>query len=165
MNKGLLEGWGWQTTESSIVFFNDDDYIERGNLKFSTCKKYWHSWICFTFNSIVWAFDPCLQILVEKDIYYHVFEISEIAGVVSAKSVREDLIYRINHRKEEKRNKPESDFSKFLAQFCSERQKNETRISGNDDVKSPMYRNNTGYTATIDNDTINTLIAHYYFNG
>ena len=25
MCKGLLEGWCWQTTESSIVFFNDDD--------------------------------------------------------------------------------------------------------------------------------------------
>lgn len=34
MNKGLLEGWCWQTTESSIVFFYDDDCIERGNLTF-----------------------------------------------------------------------------------------------------------------------------------
>ena len=39
MNKGLLEGWCWQTTESSIVFFNDDDCIERGNLTFGAYKK------------------------------------------------------------------------------------------------------------------------------
>ena len=159
MNKGLLEGWCWQTTESSIVFFNDDDYIERGNLTFDAYKKYWHSWICFTFNEIIWVFDPCLQILVEKNIYYHIFEINEIAGVVNAKSVREDLIYRINHREKRKYSK-----SDILAQYISKRQKNETYIFGNNDVKSPMYRNNTGYTATIDNGTINTLIAHYYFN-
>ena len=160
MNKGLLEGWCWQTTESSIVFFNDDDYIERGNLIFSIYKKYWHSWICFTFNDIVWVFDPCLQIIIEKDIYYHIFEINEIAGIVNAKSVRKDLIYRINHHKEKKCNEPESCISTFLAQYVSERQKNETYISGNNNVKSPMYRNNTGYIATFNNGTINTLIAH-----
>lgn len=165
MNKGLLEGWCWQTTESSIVFFNDDDCIERGNLTFGDYKKYWHSWICFSFNDIFWVFDPCLQILVEKNIYYHVFEITEIAGVVNAKSVREDLIYRINHHEKEKHDKSESFISNFLAQFISERQKNETLISGNDDVNSSMYRNNTGYIATIYNGSINTLIAHYYFNG
>ena len=165
MNKGLLEGWCWQTTESAIVFFKDDDCIERGNLTFSTYKKYWHSWIYFTFDDIAWVFDPCLQILLEKNIYYHIFEINEIAGVVNAKSVREDLIYRINHRERGKPNKSESYISHFLEKYISERQKNETHISGNDDVKSPMYRNNTGYTATIDNGTINTLIAHYYFNG
>ena len=71
-------------------------------------KKYWHSWICFTFNDIVWVFDPCLQILIEKNIYYHIFEINEIAGVVNAKSVREDLIYRINHHEKKKRNESES---------------------------------------------------------
>ena len=27
-----LEGWCWETTESAIVFLNDDDYVERGNI-------------------------------------------------------------------------------------------------------------------------------------
>lgn len=165
MNEGLLEGWCWQTTESSIVFFNDDDCIERGNLKFGVYKKYWHSWISFTFNDIIWVFDPCLQILVEKNIYYHVFEINEIAGVVTAKSVREDLIYRINHREKKNGSELEVRISKLLVPYISESQRNETHISGNNDVKSTMYRNNTGYTASIENNTIKTLIAHYYFNG
>lgn len=51
MSCGVLEGWCWQTTESSIVFLNDDDYIERGNLIFEKYKlldkKYYHSWINF----------------------------------------------------------------------------------------------------------------------
>lgn len=165
MHKGLLEGWCWQTTESSIVFFDDEACIKRGYLKFSTHKKYWHSWICLKFNNIIWVFDPCLQIILEKNIYYHIFEIIEVAGIVTAKSVREDLIYRINHREKKNYNKSESSISKFLEKYTSEKQKNETYISGNDDVKSPMYRNSTGYTATIDdNGKINTLIAHYYFN-
>lgn len=29
MKNEKLEGWCWQTTESAIVFLNDDDYIER----------------------------------------------------------------------------------------------------------------------------------------
>ena len=165
MNKGLLEGWCWQTTESSIVFFNDDDCIERGNLTFSAYKKYWHSWICFSLNNIVWVFDPCLQILVERNIYYHIFEINEIAGTVNAKSVKEDLIYRINHHKRKRHNESKPYISNFLEQYISKSQKNEVYISGNDNVKSTMYRNNTGYTATIDSGTIKTLIAHYYFNG
>lgn len=165
MDKGLLEGWCWQTTESSIVFFDDDDYIERGNLTFSSYKKYWHSWICFTFNNTIWVFDPCLQIIVEKNIYYRIFEINEIAGIVTAKAVKESLIYKINHREKEKNDESQSYISCFLSKYISEKQKNETHISGNDDVESPMYRNNTGYTATINNGKIKTLIAHYYFNG
>ena len=43
MEKGLLEGWCWQTTASSIIFLNDNDYIERGYLKFSKDKDYYHS--------------------------------------------------------------------------------------------------------------------------
>ena len=51
MPVGKLEGWCWQTTESAIVFLNDDDYIERGNLRFDEkTPEYYHSWICFKFN-------------------------------------------------------------------------------------------------------------------
>ena len=68
MSSGKLEGWCWQTTESAIVFFNDDDYIERGNLKFEEkTKKYYHSWICFNFNGVEYVLDPCLNFLCKKD--------------------------------------------------------------------------------------------------
>lgn len=62
MVKGNLEGWCWQTTESAIIFLNDDDYIERGTLKFDTeTPGYYHSWICFKFDDIEYVFDPCLN--------------------------------------------------------------------------------------------------------
>ncbi len=165
MNDGLLEGWCWQTTESSIVFLKDDDYIARGNLKLSPYKKYWHSWICFEFNNKILVFDPCLQILVDKELYYHIFEISKVEGIATSKSVREDLIYRINHPKKREYEDDNSFVAKFVARFASERQKNETQVIGNNDVNSPMYRNNTGYTATIEDNKIIMLIAHYYLGG
>lgn len=165
MNKGLLEGWCWQTTESAIVFFNDDDSIERGYLTFGTFKIYWHSWICFTYNNTIWVFDPCLQILVEKSIYYYIFEINEIAGSVTAKSVREDLINSINQPHPQSHLQSNPHIADFLLPYVSEQQKKETKIYGNNDVTAPMYRNSTGYIATIDNNIITTLLAHYYFNG
>lgn len=165
MKRGLLEGWCWQTTESAIVFLEDTDTIERGNLKFHKYKDYWHSWICFTFKNEEYVFDPCLQILIEKQVYYHIFEIT-CKGTVTAKNVREDLIYRINNPKKKTYFSAESEqfIKKFFEKYISERQKNETHISGSEDVNSPMYRNNTGYTATIEDGKIKALIAHYYLN-
>lgn len=158
MKKGVLEGKCWQTTEAAIVFFNDEDTIERGNLIFGphenarwfkllnieyTVKEYEHSWICFKFNDIMWVFDPCLQIVAQKEVYYHIFEITEVAGIVSAKEVREELICKIQHNEKQK----------------------EIRIFGDDNPNAPMYRSNgTGYTAsTSDNGKINNLIISYYY--
>ena len=162
MNQGILVGWSWQTTLAAIVFFDDEDYIERGNLKISINKWYSHSWICFKFDDNVWIFDPCLRIFLKKDIYYYIFEINNIHGSVTAKSVKEILIDRINNK-----GYNESGINNYtsLKSNMSENFKNETYIAGDNDANSPMYRSNTGYTATIDNGKINSLIAHYYLNG
>lgn len=67
MPVGKLEGWCWQTTESAIVFLNDDDYIERGYLKFDErTPNYYHSWICFKYNNVEYVLDPCLSFLCKK---------------------------------------------------------------------------------------------------
>lgn len=159
MKKGLLEGWCWQTTETAIVFFNDSDYITRGNLTFSPHKKYYHSWICFNFECEEYVFDPCLDLLCKKKLYDKIFEI-EIMGKVSAKQVREELLSCIaNHKPRE-----ESIFDKFLDEKTLKRQKDETHICGDNNVYSPMYRNNTGYILETKNGKIKRLVAHYYFN-
>ena len=85
---GKLEGWCWQTTESAIVFLNDDDYIERGYLKFDErTPNYYHSWICFKYNGVEYVLDPCLNFLCKKNDYSKIFEIN-VQGKVSAKEVR-----------------------------------------------------------------------------
>lgn len=161
MQKGVLEGWCWQTTESSIVFLNDDDYIERGNLKFGKYKLYYHSWICFTFEDKEYVFDPCLDLLCKKVFYTKIFE-TEIKGKVTAKEVRDFLIDSVLNPKSKRRY--EDEFWKKIWGDSYEQKRHEVQISGDDNVNSPMYRNSTGYNATIESGTIRKLIAHYYSN-
>ena len=168
MKQGYLEGWCWQTTETSIIFFNDEDYIERGDLTFEKDSYYYHSWICFKYEKEEYILDPCLNLLCKKDLYHKIFEVN-IKGRVTAKQVRDELIAKINIPKKEEISEAASFMRKFLEKHCSssvlERQRQETHISGNNDVNSPMYRNNTGYNAEIENGKIKKLVAHYYMNG
>lgn len=165
-----LEGWSWQTTESAIVFFEgEDDCIERGNLKFGVYKNYWHSWITFKFEGTFYVFDPCLKILTPRNIFYHVFEITKIAAIIPAKEVYRDLILRITNKGNDidmdVKSPTQSFLLKMLERYSSEKAKNETPVYGNDSVFSTMYRNSTGYTATIEKGKITELIAHFYYNG
>lgn len=169
MSCRALEGWCWQTTESSIVFLNNDDYIERGNLIFDQYKEYWHSWINFHYRDNEYTFDPCLNILCDKKIYQEVFE-TEVRGIVNANEVRGELINAILNPKPKKiDNSPSAIFAReFMEKYFGdalEREKDETHITGNDDVSSPMYRNNTGYKAKIEDGKIKKLVAHFYSNG
>lgn len=164
--KWKLESWCWQATESAIVFFDgEDDRIERGNLKFNKHKNYWHSWIVFKFEGAFYVFDPCLKILTHRDIFFHVFEIEKIAAIIPAKEVRKDLILKIENRKEEIKSSTYDLLAKMKEKYSSEKAKNETPIYGDDNFYSTMYRNSTGYTATIEDGKITSLIAHFYYNG
>ena len=116
-----------------------------------------------------YSFDPCLNILCERKLYQEVFE-TEVKGIVNASIVRDKLIDSILNPKPKKiSNSPGSIFAEnFMKKYFGdslERQKDEVRISGNDDVTSPMYRNSTGYIAEIKDGKIKKLVAHYYGNG
>ena len=142
MSVGELEGWCWQTTESAIVFLNDDDYIERGNLRFDErTPEYYHSWICFKFEGTEYVLDPCLSLLCKKSDYLEIFEI-DVKGKVSAKAVREELIRQVTAPK-----------------------KKEVIVHGPEDVNTPLYRNGAGYKTKIDKGKIKKLTVHYYSEG
>lgn len=164
MDDGFLEGWCWQTTESAVVFFKDNDYIERGYLTINTTGEYLHSWICFNFENKEYVFDPSLQILTERSIYHYVFEVS-LKSTISARKVRQDLIseieeYKMKHFSQES----ERFLKKFFSQSLLSPQKS-SYILGDDNIYSSMYRNSTGYNIIIKNGEIQKLIAHYYHNG
>ena len=175
MKKHVLIGWCWQTTESTIVFLNDNDYIERGNLLFEDdellIKIYYHSWINFQYRDMEYTFDPCLNILCAKKLYQEVFE-TEVRGMVSAKEVRDELINAILNPKPKKKYNSSSvkfankadNFMKKLFGEDLENKKSEIAIIGNDDVYSPMYRNSTSYKAEIEDGKIKKLVAHFYIN-
>ena len=161
MKKQALIGWCWQTIESTIVFLNNNDYIERGNLLFDELlnKIYYHSWINFQYRDMEYTFDPCLNILCPKKLYQEVFE-TEVRGMVSAKEVRDELINAILNPKPKKK----YNFMKKLFGEDLENKKSEITIIGNDDVYSPMYRNSTGYKVEIEDGKIKKLVARFYIN-
>ena len=164
MRAGKLLGWCWQTTESAIVFFEDSDFIERGYLRIDErTPRYYHSWISFTFKGNEYVFDPCFDLLCQKEDYFQIFEV-EVKGKVSAKEVKEELIRQLTSPKEE----IESEFLKKLQIFLNEtlgeceRKKNEVVVHAPEDVNTPLYRNGAGYKAEIENKQIKKLAVHYY---
>lgn len=159
-----LEGWCWQTTESAIVFLNDDDYIERGILKFDKkTPNYYHSWIVFNFNGAEYVLDPCLNFLCKKSDFSKIFEI-DVKGKVTAKTVREELIRQVTTPKQ--RDKSFEAFMKLVLgdsyESYIETKKDEVIVNGPEDVNTPLYRNGAGYKVEIENEKIKKLTVHYY---
>ena len=167
---GKLEGWCWQTTESAIVFLNDDDYIERGYLKFDErTPNYYHSWICFKYNGVEYVLDPCLNFLCKKNDFSKIFEIN-VQGKVSAKEVRKELIKQVTEPKEEDNSESHKSFENFMKIFMGdsyndykEKKKNEVTVHGPEDVNTPLYRNGAGYKTEISNGKIKKMVVHYYW--
>ena len=136
MPVGKLMGWCWQTTESAIVFLNDDDYIERGNLYFDErTPKYYHSWICFHYNKEEYVLDPCLSFLCRKEDYSKIFK-PDVKGKVSAG---------------------------YSYKKVQGGKKKEITVNGPEDVNAPLYRNGAGYKTKLKNGKIKKLTVHYYY--
>ena len=163
MEIGVLEGWCWQTTETASLFLPDTSYIERGDLKFTSNKLYYHSWINFTYKGKQYIFDPCLQILCERKYYHQIFEVT-IKGQVTAKRVKEYFINYISNPPKKERNEEFEKVFRTLFGEPSERTKGEIVIHDEEDPSAPMYRNGVGYKTILDNGKIKKLVAHYYYN-
>lgn len=142
MQRGILEGWCWETTETAIMLLENEDYIERGILKFHQYKNYEHSWICFRYQGMEYIFDPYLNFLCEKEIYTKIFE-ANVKASVTAEKVQDE----------------------FITMWINSPKKDEILVIGNDDINSPMYRNYTVYQPEIENGKVKKLSAYYYKRG
>ena len=162
MNRGVLEGWCWQTTETASLFMDDNSYIERGNLKFDLYNLYYHSWINFKYKGIEYVFDPCLQILCRKSYYDKIFEV-QVKGKVTAKQVKEYFINYISNPPKKETNEEVSKIMKMIFGEPSERTKGEIVINDEENPNAPMYRNGVGYKTTLEDGKIKRLVAHYYY--
>ncbi len=150
MKERLLEGWCWQTTESSIVFFPDNDYIERGYLKFGyNYPDYYHSWLSFNFENKEYVFDPCLNILCLKEDYYKTFSVN-LLGKVSSLEVKKELFKQISLNN----NLDEQPFFDELTK--------EVILDGEENVNTPFYLSSVGYRLKSRDGQIKKLVAHYY---
>ena len=165
-----LEGWCWQTTESAIVFLNDDDYIERGYLHLSEQQpRYYHSWICFNYNGTEYVLDPSLNLLCKKSDYSRIFE-AEVIGMVNAKAVKEELIRQVTAPKKVDNSEEAQMFNRVMRNIIGssydkikEEKKDEVIVDGPEDVNTPLYRNGAGYKTEIENGVIKKLTVHYYY--
>ena len=91
-----LEGYCFETTSILIPYFNDTDYISRGNLYFTgESDSYFHSWINFSLHGCDYVFDPTLSLLCLKNMYEELFNIGDVVNVSSLK-VRDELICFLN---------------------------------------------------------------------
>lgn len=163
MNKGALEGWCFQTSESAIIFFNDDDYIQRGYLKSDDNLDYYHSWIVFNYENKKYIFDPCLQIICEYEIYHEIFNTKVLANI-KAKKVKEYIINYINNYSKKEETKIIKFLRKNISEETKERLDKEIILYGKEDINAPIYRNSCGYILNEENGKILSLNVHYYIN-
>ena len=171
MEKGKLEGWCWQTTESAALFMQDDVIVYRGDLYFDDYKTYYHSFIEFEYEGKKYVFDPCLCMINTSNLYFNTFNV-DIKGQVTAKEIKE---YFINYIK----NPPKKEYyfssdivtatDRFMRKFFGddylEEKKKEVVIHDKEDPYAPMYRNGSGYKdVNIEKNKIKSLTVHYYMN-
>ena len=167
MFRDKLAGWCWQTTETVIVFLNDDDYIERGfiNVDYESLSELYHSWICFKFKEKEYVLDPCLCIVCDKKDYYKIYEAS-VRGTVTAKEVKKELIRQILNPKEKTSKFSRDILKNILGDYYGtykEKHKNEIIItSGPENPNTSLYRNESGYRAELENGKIKKLTVHFY---
>lgn len=167
MDKEALDGWCWETTGTAILFFKDDDYIERGYLKLDEKTNYYHSWIVFDFEDEEYVFDPCLNIISKRNIYHEYFN-PEIKGKVSSMEVKNYIVEYIKNPPKKEISPIGEQFSNFIRSNLSketlERVDSEVTLQASEDVYSPVYRNHSGYIAEIKDNKIENLKVYYYEN-
>lgn len=146
LRKMELNGWCFQTTDTCILLFPDDAYIVRGNLLWENDQfdlsissnnvvRLFHSWIVFKYNGVEYVFDPSSKIINSKQTYDSIFECEEL-GRTTARDAK--------------------DF--FINNFTL------GALVGDNNINSPMYRNNTQYDAHIEDGEIVELKAKYFHN-
>jgi len=165
--KGALMGWCWETTQTCAIFFKNSDYVERGDLYINERNpKYHHSWIVFTFNDKEYIFDPCLDCLCSKKLYYTKFNV-QLKGKSSVEKIKKHIIQTIKNKPKQVELK--DDWAIWwwnkLSLEEQERKLQEVTIDGTEDVNAEIYRGSVGYRAKFKNDDLEEVTAHYYFSG
>ena len=167
MERGLLEGWCWQTTETAALFMPDDTIIYRGNLLFDEYDHYYHSFIGFIYDNKEYIFDPCLGLINSKKLYFNIFDI-DLSGSVTARDVKDYFIEYYNNPPKPKHYNGEAEMAmkRFMERYFGEyKQVDQVVIHDKEDPNAPMYRNGSGYRdAEIEDNNIKSLTVHYYMN-
>lgn len=141
MYNGDLNGWSWQSTFATSVFFENDDEIARGYLDAQKVRKYPHSWIEFKYLRKYYCFDPALNILCDMKEYYQKLD-AELKEYVSVREAKEKLITLVNSRSDEK-----------------------IYIPGTNNMEDPFFRLSSDIIVKLDDNKIKKLSARFYSDG
>ncbi len=164
MKHHYLKNWCYESTNTAIVFFNDEDLIERGSIVVYPNERFDHSWILFSFNGQKYVLDLALDVLCKKELYDSLFE-THIEGYSSALKTRNYLIQNLLNPPKREYSKECMKFLERLEQLSGEsfqRQKKEVQISGSNCINDAMYHGSMGYIGSVENGKIKTLSAHFY---
>lgn len=169
MKKEKLEGWCFETTESSISFFKDNDCIERGVLFLDSYTPiYYHSWISFKYEGKDYVFDPCLNVICEKKYYYYLFK-AKIKSRINSKIVKKELLKLISAPKTKYNPEVEYLVDELFKEILKDKyddykkdKENEVRISGTGNIEDPFYINGCGYKVETKENEIIKIKVHYY---
>ena len=133
-----ITGWSYQLTETAGVFFNDNDYIERGDLLLSESELVCHhAWLCFNYNNKEYVFDPALDMLVTKDYYYDFFNIVDVHKI-SINDVKKDLLNNLDQ--------------------------NDTALMNfENDINDPFYMSGVHYQVIMNNGEVTGLNAAFNY--
>jgi len=143
MSQNKLIGWCWQTAETASIFFDDNDYVERGYLFLDPHRQeYFHSWIAFTFNNNQYIFDPCLNIICERYDFFRIFQVKTVSRI-KTKVIKNSLKSRIDYNSEKN-----TDY--------------EILIPGTEDINGPFFRGTRKYDININKKKILNLHALFY---
>lgn len=164
MKNHYLQHWCYESTNTAIVFFDDEDFIERGSITVYPNERFSHAWIVFTFKKQKYILDLALDVLCKKELYDSLFE-PKIEGYSSSLTTKDYLIQKLLNPPVEKHSKAGMEFIKKLERFSGESSKNpskEVHIFGSNCIYDPMYRGNVGYIGSVENGKIKKLSAYFY---
>lgn len=167
MKNYYLKNWCYESSNTAIVFFDDEDLIERGSIVLYPNERVPHSWILFSFKNQKYVLDLALNVLCEKELYDSLFE-THLEGYSSSLKTRDYLIQKLLNPPKHEYSKACMGFMKKLEQWGGEsfqRQKKEVQISGSNCIYDPMYHGNMGYIGSIENGKIKKLSAYFYKSG
>lgn len=158
MSKGKLQRWCHYTSQSAILLFDDNDYIEKGYLYLNKNQpNYYHSWVTFNYGNQEYVFDPCLNCICKRKEYHEIFKIKE-TKTIRAKDIKRFLIEKINYYKSKTMINHDK-FNKYKESVANKVY--EIKIDDRDIFNEHFSGMNVIYNLELNNKKINKVEANY----
>ncbi len=157
-----LIGRCWESTQTCSLFFEDGDFIERGVVALGNDPFYYHSWICFSLDGQEYVFDPALNHIAKKELFYQKLN-PRVRSRVSVKQVKDYFLKFISDPKmrETKLDYQRKMYKTLDVEFIKQLEENNT-IWGTGDMADPFFAGIVSYNPKLEGTNIKKLDAHFH---